>query len=203
MDKLGAAHAVITAQVPGVQPNIDFVNAFILLFTVFVPPSLAQLFGVYTAIVICSFIGAGWSVLYGPKRTRSETLQFFVLMTLTATAITVTATQLISHIFKLEHIETSMFGGVALIVAGVGRSWPGYIKDFYRRFMAARLPTAEERSTPMSRYPGVNPQPPYNRPNPPQKPTAPHGKEAGYGEVVEIIDDTNDVRGANAGSDND
>lgn len=121
--------------------HLDPVNAAIALGSVLFGPQLAAIIGPYAVILIAATVGAAWSLGGRIPGTRVGAVRYFLLLNTTALVVTVQIANGLALWLDLQH-TTWMLAPIALLIGGVGDSWPRIM-----RWAIARAGRVIERST--------------------------------------------------------
>lgn len=103
-------------------PPIDIVTVAIALATLLFGPTVAELVGPYSVIVLGAALGGAWSASRREAGSRTSTVGHMLLMIGLALLITVPLAFLGSQYLPVD--PKWLLGPVAVVIAGIGPDWP-------------------------------------------------------------------------------
>lgn len=86
-------------------------------------PAISQIIGPYVVIILAAVCGAGWGLGRVGPMTRTDALWYFLKLILTALLVTVPIASGVQYVLGWEEANWLLVP-VALLVGGVGNSWP-------------------------------------------------------------------------------
>lgn len=100
----------------------DVLQVFIIVAASIFGPTMAQIIGPYSLIIVAAMTGAGWSV--GRKRgCKASAIWYFVRIVLTAILLTVAISKMAAGIIPSVEADW-LIAPVAMIIGLIGDDWP-------------------------------------------------------------------------------
>lgn len=104
--------------------NLEPTAAVTLLLTAAFGPVLAGIIGPYSVIIICALVGGGWSLSRREPTDRGSATIFLLLITSSATFLTVGASYILNHLWLSLESATWLLAPVSMLIGIIGHDWP-------------------------------------------------------------------------------
>lgn len=104
--------------------HLDPVSVSTALLAVAFGPQMAAVIGPYAVIVLAATTGAAWGLAKADTKTRTEAALYFLRLNTMAVLLTVAFEQLLHSYFPELAGTHWALAPIALLVGGVGDSWP-------------------------------------------------------------------------------